>query len=111
MIDTEWIEDFIKKQEKIRDRNFRNYQDSGESRYYRAHRRAEDLIELADMALGISDTKSKNHAYCSAIAECGNKAISILHYGIDNDPEAVRELIGTMKTYALMFGLVADKWK
>ena len=98
MIDTEWIEKFIAQQEKIRDRNEQNYQESGISRYDRASRKADDMIDLATMALR------------SALAECGNRAISILHHGIDSDPTAVESLLRDIKTYALNFKLSRDIW-
>ena len=48
--------------------------------------------------------------YRSALAECGNRAISILHHGIDSDPAAVESLLRDIKTYALNFKLSRDIW-
>ena len=110
MIDTEWIEKFIAQQEKIRDRNFLNYQDSGISRYDRAYRKADDMIDLATMALSISDTKDKNRLYWSTLAECANRAISILHHGIDSDPQGVESLLRDLRTYGLTYKIVNDPW-
>ena len=110
MIDTEWIEKFIAQQEKIRDRNEQNYQESGISRYDRAYRKANDMIDLATMALSISDTKDKNRLYRSALAECGNRAISILHHGIDSDPQGVESLLRDLRAYGLTYKIVRDPW-
>lgn len=110
MTDREWIEDFIGKQEKIRDRNFRNFQDSGESRYDRAYRKADELIDLATMALNVADIKSKEVSYRSAICDFGTQAMDILHYGIDSDPNAVEALLRSIKAYATMMNIVRDKW-
>jgi len=110
MIDREWIKKFIDQQERVRDRNERNYQESGESRYDRASRKAENMIDLATMALGVADIKDDNRMYRSALAECGNRAISILHHGIDSDPATVESLLRDIKTYALNFKLSRDIW-
>ena len=110
MIDTEWIEKFIAQQEKIRDRNEQNYQESGISRYDRASRKADDMIDLATMALNVSGIKDDNRLYRSALAECANRAISILHHGIDSDPQGVESLLRDLRAYGLTYKIVGDPW-
>lgn len=104
------ITDFIQKQEKISKRNFMNYQESGVSRYYRAHDRAEMLIDLARQALSAADDHEMVGIFRSELADFGNRAMSALHENKADDADVVT-LLKDIKSAAIMRGLITDPWR
>lgn len=73
------IEMLIEQQTKISERNYMNYQQSGESRYMRAHEKAEDWIEVCRMALGVADIKEQNGILKANLMNAASKAIMLDH--------------------------------
>ena len=104
------IEDFIEKQKKISHRNFMNYQESGTSRYYRAHERAEMLIDIARQALSAADDHQIVGTYRSELSDYGSRAISILNHNKVDDPETV-QLLKDIKSAAILRRLTSDPWR
>lgn len=51
----ESIQKLIERYQKISDRNYRNYQQTGDSRYDREYRHAEDILDVATQALASAD--------------------------------------------------------
>ena len=109
MNNKETIEKLIEKNQKISDRNYMNYQQSGVSRYLRAHEKAEDIIDICRLALGASDDHQMVGILKSYISEWGSRAVSLLHHGeYDKDIES---LLKDLKATALMYGLTTDPWR
>lgn len=110
-MDKQDINKLIEKQQKISDRNFYNYQESGERRYLRAHERAEDLIDLAQRALKAADEHQELGSMRSYISGWSTRAISILHAGNnDEKQDEINELLKEIRSIGLMYGLTRDPW-
>lgn len=107
------IETLIEQQRKISDRNYMNYQQSGISRYMRAHEKAEDLIELCQTALSVADIKDENRIIKANFIECAAIAISLDHdkRWLDQaNLDEVGKLIKTLAAYGRTMG-VFDPWR
>lgn len=77
----EGIEKYIEKKQKLSDRNYENYQASGEPKYMRAYERYEDEIQIARQALTAADDHTKALEYKSelvSLASRADKAISTM---------------------------------
>lgn len=103
------IEDFIAKQQKISDRNYQNFQETGIQRYYSAHDKAEQMIDIARQALSAADDHQMCGTYRSELADYGNRAIRILHDNKVDDPDTV-QLLKDIKTMTILRRLVSDPW-
>lgn len=102
------IEKFISKQQKISDRNYQNYQETGVSRYYRAYDRAEELIGLANQALGAADDHQLVGVLKAELSNLGTRAFDAIHSQDINEYEAVVKAVATVaKTY----GLAWNRWE
>ena len=75
----ETIKKIIKSQKRIYERNYMNYQESGERRYERAYQNAEDLIDICTLALGGVDEHTKLLHLRSSVCEIGYKAMCLLN--------------------------------
>ena len=112
MIKTD-IEMLINKQMKISDRNYQYFQETGEQRYQREYRKAEDIIDVCRMALSIADTKAEYMSVKSNLASCAAKAIQLQHEGRWADGEHLADvgsLIMELAAYGRMIG-VRDPWE
>lgn len=109
MNNKETIEKLIEKNQKISDRNYMNYQQSGESRYLRAHEKAEDIIDVCRLALGASDDHQMVGALKSYISAWGSDAVSLLHQG--GPDSEVASLLKNIRDVALIYGLTTDPWR
>lgn len=78
-MDKGYIEKLIEQQTKKSERNYMNYQATGEGRYMREHERAEDLIEICRMALGVSDIKEQNGILRANLTDYAYRAIMLDH--------------------------------
>lgn len=102
------IEDFIDRQEKIYERNYRNYQETGITRYERTYHKAEDLIDLARQALNAADDHDKMLHYDFLISKWGSRAISLVNTAYDQ--EKILQLIKEIAKAAEAEG-VNNPWK
>ena len=101
MNDRKTIEKIIESQKRIHDRNFDNYQQSGERRYERAYQNAEDLIDICTLALGGVDDHTKLLHLRSSIIQIGVDAIRLLHdKAFLNDPDGVERLLKNLRSLA-----------
>lgn len=101
MNDRETIEKIIKSQKRIHDRNFMNYQQSGERRYERAYQNAEDLIDICTLALDSADEHTKLLHLRSSIIQIGADAIKLLHNkAFLSDPQCVERILKELRTLA-----------
>lgn len=79
MVSREIIEKVIAGQEKIYNRNFQNYQSSGERRYERAYENAEDLMDIYRLALNAVDEHEKYLHLKGNVSQLGAEAVRVLH--------------------------------
>ena len=101
MNDRKTIEKIIESQKRIFDRNYDNYQQSGERRYERAYQNAEDLIDICTLALGGVDEHTKLIHLKSSIVQIGADAIRLLHdKAFLNDPDGVERLLKNLRSLA-----------
>lgn len=113
MASKETIEKLIKQQEAISHRNYMAYQETGISRYMRAHERAEDLIDICRMAMNVADIKQQNGIMRAELTEFAHKAIMLDHNQRWLDPENLGDVGGLIKNlagYGRMIG-VNDPWR
>lgn len=82
------IEKFIARQEAISHRNYMTYQETGLPRYMRAYEKAEDLLDIARMALNAADDHAKASYLKMMVIDIGSEAIDALHKGVAQDPGA-----------------------
>lgn len=68
------IENYIEKKQKLSDRNYENYQATGESKYMRAYDRYEDEIQIARQALNSADDHTKALEYKSELISLASRA-------------------------------------
>lgn len=101
MNDRETIGKIIESQKRIYERNYMNYQQSGERRYERAYQNAEDLIDICTLALGGVDEHTKLLHLKSSIVQIGADAIKLLHdKAFLTDPHGVEKLLRNLRTLA-----------
>ena len=107
------IQKIIEQQEKISERNFRYYQESGESRYMRAHEKAEDLLDICRTALSVADIKEQNIILKANFTEVASKAISLDHDNRWLDQANLDEIGHLVKDLASMGRVmgVNDPWR
>lgn len=75
----EQIKAYIEKKQKIVDKNYQNYQETGERRYERNYQQAEDEIEIANMALSAADDHMKAISYKVELIQFAAEADSLIH--------------------------------
>lgn len=101
MNDRETIKKIIESQKRIHDRNFDNYQQTGERRYERAYQNAEDLIDICTLALGGVDEHTKLIHLRSSICEVGYKAMCLLNNdSFLTDPTETKKLLNNLRALA-----------
>ena len=101
----EQIEKYIEKEQKISDRNYMTYQETGTSRYLRAYEQAEERIEIARQALSAADDHAAVGRMKADIVDICSQAIRALH----NDAD-VLGILKNIKIIGKSYG-VADPWE
>ena len=77
----ERIEKLCEQHRKKADRNFRNYQETGEPRYERESRTAEEIADALSIALNHVDEHDKYICLKIAVADLAHQADGLLHDG------------------------------
>ena len=103
------IEKLIDQQQRISDRNYMNYQQTGEGRYLRAHERAEDLIDIARIALNAHDDHTKMINYRCELGQLGSEACEVLHHGVQADLEGAENVLRNLRAVAVGSGIITDR--
>lgn len=75
----EQIKAYIDKKQAVVDKNYRNYQETGERRYERTYQQAEDEIEIANMALAAADDHLKAISYKADLISLAAEADKLIH--------------------------------
>ena len=99
------IEKYIESQQKISDRNYMSYQETGISRYDREYRKAEDQIEIARRALAAADDHAAVGRMRVELTQLCNRAIDLLHCQGD-----IIDFLKDMKAIGKLYG-VKDPWE
>ena len=107
----EKIEKFIDRQQKVYDRNYRNFQETGEPRYDYAANRVEDMIDLARMALNAADDHQMVGICRAELSEWGNRALELTRDLNHWDEAKAMQLLKTIASTAKSRGLVWDCWE
>lgn len=96
------IRKLMDQQQRVADRNYLNYQDSGISRYDRAQQRAENIVWLCEQALGSADEHQELINLKAEFNGIGADAIRLSHEWNENEAFA---LIKNMAAIARMNGI------
>lgn len=90
------------------DTAYKNYQDSGDSRYYRTKNRAEDIADALQIALDSADDHNRMLDLRSSLGVLANKAQRIIDNarGDPYDPVDVQDLLLTVIAEARVRGLI-----
>ena len=102
------INKFINHQQKVSDRNYQNYQQSGEQRYYRAYDRAEELIGLASQALSAADDHQMVISLRADLSALGTMAFDAVH---SQDIEQYKNVVSSVAAIARTYGLGFNRWE
>lgn len=89
------------------ERNYRYYQETGMSRYARQQKQADDIVDLANLALNAVDTA---HAYSNLrgdFSSIASKAGRVVHGGRQED---AMKLLGEIYRRGCSLGLCSDVW-
>ena len=89
------------------DRNYRNYQETGVSRYSWQQRQAADIVDLANLALNAADTATRYGDLKCSVSRMASEAGNILH---NWDEAAAKTLLKRMYRSAVSAGLIMDRW-
>ena len=98
------IEAYIDRQQKLSDRAYMNYQETGDSRQLRSHERAEDQIEIARQALSAAEDHAAVGRMKAELVGIISQAIRIRHTndsadGLLKDLESMASLYGVRNPY------------
>lgn len=90
------------------DTAYKNYQDSGDSRYYRTKNRAEDIADALQIALDAADDHNRALDLRSSIGALANKAQRIIDnaHGGPYDPVDVHDFLFAVIAEARVRGLI-----
>ena len=80
-MDQKRIEKLCDQHRKKAERNFRNYQETGEPRYERESRTAEEIADALSVALDHAEEHDKYICLKIAVADLARKAEDLLHEG------------------------------
>ena len=107
------LEEFISKKQKVSDRNFQAFQESGVPRYMYAYQKAEELIDIARQALSAADDHQKAGTSSFYISQWGAKALELVNrkdLGREERAAEMEQLIRDIRSTAIMLGLVRDPY-
>ena len=80
-MNTERVAKLCEQYRKKADRNFRNYQETGEPRYERESRNAEEIADALSVAMDHADEHDKYICLKIEVADLAHKAEDLLHDG------------------------------
>ena len=100
------IERFIHQQEAVYNRQYQNFQDTGDSKYSARYHRAEKLIDIARIALSSVDDHNAVGMYRAEISEMGAEAERLLLMDKFWEPEDMRKYLEWARAKARVYGLI-----
>ena len=101
-MEKEKIEKFIDHQQRISDRNYRNYQETGDPRYERTYHKADALIEIAQQALAAADDHAAVINHRTELSDWGYRAFKLLHAWREEDAvQLIKDIAATAKLRGL----------
>ena len=102
------IQGYIRRKDAVAESNYRNYQDSGVTRYEIAYLRAEFEADLGRLALNAADDHAELIGMKATIGELAGRAVRAMHY---EDPAEMRKVWKDFVAYAHSKGLCSDPWR
>ncbi len=108
-MDRKRIEKLIASHEKSADRQYRNYQDSGNGRYYTAYKRHEEIVEALRIALDAAEEHNKYNFMRADLAMLAEKAKRTLCRHKESDPESC-SMMNDVVAVAAAYGLTSGRF-
>lgn len=102
------IQDYIRRKDAVAESNYRNYQDSGVTRYETTYRRAEFEADLGRLALNAADDHAELIGMKATIGDLAGRAVRAMHYG---DAAELQKVGKELAAYAHSKGLCSDPWR
>ena len=96
------LEKLIERYQKISDRNYHNYQETGTQRYYREYNNAEDIIDAARQALSAADEHQTLIAIKADFSQVIREGL-MLAYGHGTTLQDVTEFLKSLETYKTLY--------
>lgn len=103
------LEVLVQKYEDKADRAYRNYQDTGISRYDRERRNAEELADAIRMAASASDDYTAMIHLRADLVEAANLARAARMESEEKRQEAMEKALETVETMAVRRGLMREQ--
>lgn len=100
------IERWIDRQQRVADRNYQNYQDTGDPRYEGEWRRREAAAEIGRQALTGAEDHEKMITYKLALAGHGTAAKRLIR---EWDEESAKELIKQIVSDTAALGIITKE--
>lgn len=97
------IETLAEKYREKADKAYRNYQETGITRYDREYRNNDDLATALSMAAGNADGEEERVALRCTLASIASDAQQLVH---DIDPKKLRSFLNEVITQARIRGLI-----
>ena len=100
-MDTERIQAIRDSKEKARERQFENYQSTGEEKYYKAYHSYEEIVDICDIALSKNNYRQESGNLKGSFIRYANDASKLIHMAWDEDKakRLLKELIAEAKIY------------
>lgn len=106
-MDKKRIEEIAAKYQATAEKKYNDYQQSGVQRYMREYERADEIVDICNLALGAADDHQKVGVLRSQIAYWGSKAVHLVRHPDDDE---IMALIRDVKATAVAYGLTTDPY-
>ena len=107
-MDRNELEALADKHQQKADKAYRNYQETGITRYDRERRKNEDFADAFRMAAAASDDHQKMIHLRATLANLASEASHISHMPEDQKPKALESLHKNLLALARLEGLIND---
>lgn len=94
--------------QKVADRNYQNYQETGYRKYERAYERAEDIVEICDRALLSADDHTKYIEMRATMVNMISEAILAFEH---EDGARALNVCKNLKAYNGIVNIATDPYK
>ncbi len=104
------IEELIERHQRISDRAYMSYQESGMQRYMTKHEAEEELLDIFRLVYNAADDHAALGTAKAYITDWCSKANAILHHASPDDPDTLK-LLRDMSTVGTMLYDVNNPWR
>lgn len=106
-MDREFIEKEIERLDKLAEKHYRNYQDSGEQKYYRTYEKSESTADVFRLALNSVEEHRELINYRTDFCTLARDADKAIH---DSDDKMMQQVLKNLLALARMKGIYESKW-